>query len=340
MIDLGATTRPSNLRILLERSQPCALHIFLPSVASHEQLAVLSSAADRIICMTISDCRFLQNQFPLLERLELTVGPGAYRNTDDDRQGLSEASSFPQLRQLCLVGVSTHALCQVSVPRNGFAGLEKLEIMCGHPPHWLRIVQSVSNTLVSLVLHLFYHPDHPTYNFSFPRLRHLEITKKYDPILLVLDLDAPRLESIDEGIGINERNDTHTMIRLRNPKSVKQLRSGCFPLNLTHYPALRKLWISDNTEYTQTMLRSLKGQIASCPELKAVLYCDHSRHAETTNGPYLYRRPAPVFPAIVDLVRRTGRAITVREFLPNELDLPGAMQQSVSILLTVILLSS
>jgi hypothetical protein len=246
------------------------------------------------------------------------------------------ASRFPQLRELCLSGESTDALCRISVPQTGLAALRKLEILCGYRSHWLGIVQTVSATLVSLTLCFLCRPAYSECHFSFPQLRHLGITKRCDAVPMVLDLDAPRLESIEHGLGVGARDGI--LIRLRNPRTVKQLRTESYLLDLTPYPALRKLWINGNMYYNHKMLQSLKCQIISCPELEAIMYCDQPQRWEPMYGEYQYCPLGSAFTAIVDLVRETGRDITVREFLPTELDLPGAVQRSVSIPLTTILL--
>jgi hypothetical protein len=80
------------------------------------------------------------------------------------------------------------------------------------------------------------------------------------------------------------------------------------------------------------MLKSLKNQIASCPDLETILYCDPRGGAK--DGEDESSGPSSVFFEILDLVRESGRNITVKEFLPGELDLPGAMQRTVGITVT------
>jgi hypothetical protein len=312
-IDLDPSISPSNLRTILECSTPLPLHIRLPSSASEEQLTVLSSATDRIVCMSIHGrFHFLRNRFPVLERLEIDH----YEEPKIDRpstMSISQASS--RLRKFYAQIVS----------------LLELEIPWRPPSCWLETIQGVSGNLVSLVLHVWpgYYPQ--THHFFFPQLRHLRITKTIHRAHLRFDFDAPHLESIEyvfreysmamwDGI----------LIRLRNPRSVKQLRTMSQGLDLSPYPALRKLWIDGNMYHNNTMLQLLGTQIASCPELETILYCYPLRRP-MGDEERVYFQPESVFTAICDLVRESGRDIAVREFLPNELDLPGAMQQSVRI---------
>jgi hypothetical protein len=332
--NLDSSKKSYKLQICLERSKPLPFHIYIPSFTSGEQLQVLSSATDRIVCMTIWDCgHFLHNQFPVLERLDLEVD---IEEDTDSLHCLSNASQFPQLQELYLFKLSTAGIVVNPPQKTAFAlvGLKKLEVLYWSSSYWFWMVQSVSSTLVSLILHTSYHALYLSDRFSFPRLRHLQIITRKNTLPLVLDLDAPSLESVDEGFRPDRANATS--IRLRHPKSVKQLRSGCFPLDLTSYPALRKLWISNNSSSTRTMVRALtNAQIASCPELEAILYCDHSRPSKKKSGQHLSSRPAPALSVIVELVRKAGRNIAVGEFHPTELDLPGAMRRPVGIPLTV-----
>lgn len=122
-------------------------------------------------------------------------------------------------------------------------------------------------------------------------------------------------------------------------KSVKDLRVERLP-DLTLYPALRKLWIEGGMYFNNAIrgatLHSLRRQIASCPELESILYCGWLHQWTSPNGKYM--PPVSIFTAISDLVRETGRDITVGEFVRSELDLPGSIQRSVSALLKAILL--
>jgi hypothetical protein len=166
-------------------------------------------------------------------------------------------------------------------------------------------------------------------------LRHLQITENGNEGRLTVDLDAPRLESIDEAYGIGRG----AVIQLRNRTSVKQLHTGLFPLDLSPYPELRQLWINANARYYRGVLPSLRSQIGSCPQLEAIFYC-RPQHMAMEDEQHLHHPYGSEFTAILDLVRETGRVITVRDFLENELDLPGALRRNVGIPLTVILLLS
>ena len=262
VVNVDHSESSDKLEIILKRGKSFPIHVFIPSASSHQQLEVLSAATDRIICMVISDCsNFLQNQFLILERLELKIDLATYTNAEDCQRLLSGVSRFSQLRELCLIGVSMEALREISVPQTGFAVLQKLEILCGYPSHWVSIVQGFSNSLMSLVLHVTYQPSYPRYQLSFPQLRHLEIIKDSRQTHLELDLKAPRLESVANGLGVGSGDNIR--LQLRNPRSVKQLHTSCYPFYLTPYPALRKLWINDNTHYNGPMLSSFRYYIAS-----------------------------------------------------------------------------
>jgi F-box-like len=325
-IGLGVQNKPLILSLFLQRSKPLPLHVFIPSVAGNKQLEMLRSATDRIICLKLANnLRFLQSQFPALERLELHLTFGYY---------LFQLSQFPQLRELALASNYTPVHLRLSEQQTGFAGLRKLKISCGSVSPWSRIVQSASNTLVSLTLHVVSYCDPPICHFSFPQLRHLQLTKTENGTRLLLNLDAPILESMDEGLGITD----DVLIQLRSPSSVKQLRVETLSLLLRPYPALRRLWIDDHTNYdgiiTDATLGSLRHQIESCPDLEAIFYRGWSQRRTSWDGEHI--PPGAIFTAISDLIRETGRDITVMEFLPTELDLPGAMQRGVGIHLTTI----
>jgi hypothetical protein len=327
-INLGPSISPFNLRMILECSKSLPLHIHLPSSASEKQFTVLSSATDRIVCMRINDrFPFLRNRFPVLERLEIDHYEEEAKIDRRSTTPLSQASAqFPPLREFYAQIVSLLGRSQMVV-------LRTMSAACWPPPCWLEIIQGVSGTLVSLVLHVWpgYYPQ--THHFFFPQLRHFRIIKTNHRSHLRFDFDAPHLESIEyvfEEYGLALWDGI--LIRLRNPRSVKQLRTMPQGLDLSPYPALRKLWIDGNMYHNHIMLQLLGTQIASCPGLETILYCYPPRRA-MGDEERLYFRPESIFTAIFDLVRETGRDIAVREFLPNELDLPGAMQRSVRILL-------
>jgi hypothetical protein len=328
-IELITSISPSKLRIILKCTKPQPLHMVIPSSASKEQLKLLSSATDRIVCMSIDGrLRFLQNQFPILERLEL--GPGESPNLYG-LQCLSHACRFPKLREFSLQAVPLYINYEMMSLRPRFVGLQKLNLSCFLSPHWLEIIQGVSSTLVSLVLRIWNIADYPTLQLhcSFPRLRHLRIIKGSDSRDLTFNLDAPQLEFIEHVFRWHNWITWDSIpIRLRNPRSVKQLRIMVHDFDLSAYPALRKLWIDGNTDGSDIMLRSLGDRIASCQELETILLSDQYGHA------------GKVVPAFVDVIRKTGRDIAVREFLPTDLDLPGAMRRSVSIAATAFPLSS
>jgi F-box-like len=327
-IDLDPPNNPSILRLFLERSKPRPLHILIPSCASDTQLELLSSATDRILCMKITNnFRFLQRQFPALERLELHLNSHCY---------IFQSCRFPQLRELSLASDYTATRLRISAEQTGFTGLQKLKILNEATTQWSKIVQSASSTLVSLTLDAV-HPSNPqTCRFFFPQLRHLRVTKTGWGIRLLLDLDAPILESIEEGFGVGIIDGVS--IRLRDPSSVKQVLVESLAARLTPYPALRELWIDCRKYYDgltkNETLDSLGHQINSCPDLDAVFYCGGSQRRALWIGEHI--PPGSIFTVISDLVQETGRDIAVREFLPTRLDLPGSMRRSVSILPTVI----
>jgi hypothetical protein len=324
-IDLGISNNPSNLRMLLERSKPLPLHIIIPASASEMQLEVLSLATDRIVCMRIiNHFSFLRNRFPILERLRLDDIQWTWRF---DLQCLSEASRFPELREFSMYTQSSYNDDQMTWwPR--FAGLQQLEI-----PYWVATHvffeqnYGLSSTLVSLVLNV--RGGAPVRLPFFPQLRHLRVITDLDINRLTLDLDAPHLESIER---VFRKYSGATwdgfLIRLPNPRSVKQLRLMADDFDLSAYPALRKLWIDSNLYRNDKMLRSLGDRIGSCPELETIMYCHPSGEVNM------------VFPAILDVVRKTGRDINVKGILPNEWDLPGDVRCSVSTAPDVIHLSS
>ena len=256
----------------LQRSKLCPLHIKIWKVKSDEQSWFFSSAASKIVCMTIVDgcCTLLQGQFPVLERLELDLGPAEGRRLQG-WQYLSRLCQSPQLQELRLVRVPGPTLVLLSTQLTGFVVLQKLEISCGCPSDWINMIQGASKTLLSLVLRLWHGSTHPAYQLSLPRLRHLQITRVSDRAELVLDIDAPHLESVEERFGVG--SEGRIVIRLRDPRSVKHLRIERQRLDLPSYPALRKLWITGNMQYNFGMLHSLMNQIAFCWELEAVLDC-------------------------------------------------------------------
>jgi hypothetical protein len=270
--------------------------------------------------------RFLRHQFPVLERLD--VGLTLNCEANYPQYGF-KAARFPQLRELYLLRVHKYTCYRISPSPTRFAVLQKLEISCLSTSDWPMVVQDVAHALVSLSLFVPYsHNDtHQTFHFSFPHLRHLQITRNPNKGLMTVDLDSPCLESIDDASGIGKG----TVIRLRNPASVKQLHTGVFPLHLSPYSELRRLWIKGIARYSPTTLPSFRSQIASCPQLEAIFYC-HPRLMEDEHSP-----PGSEFTAILKLVLESGRDIAVGEFLPNELDLPGAIPRSVGIPLSVIL---
>jgi hypothetical protein len=324
---------PYILHIFLERSKPLPLHIVVPQVSGDELLEVLSTAAERIVCMTIiNSCRFLQNQFPILEQLVLVMSSEAdHKNRIPGLKSLSKATQFSQLRELCLISISAPPLDSILDVRGGFPGLQKLEVVCEDGSSWDTVVLNASNALVSLVLHL--RPTSSVHVFSLPQLRHLRIINTGGQIELLLEFDAPCLESVEQGEGVG---GAYIEIRLQNPRSVKQLCIVHDPLDLTLYPALRKLWIDCQAGYNDEILPSLRHQIALCPELEAVFYCGPSQCGEINDEEDEYSRPESVLSAIVDVVRETGRDIMVKEFCPTELELPGSMRRNVCTPLIVI----
>lgn len=328
-IDLDASVTPYNLSIFLERSRPLPLNIF---ISDKWLLRVLSSVMDRLVCMTISDYESIvphelsDHPDPARRRIRF-----AHFADVKALQDISKPSQPPQLREIHISNLTTASFFDVAASQNGFTALQKLEINCGDLSDYQRIVHGASNTLVSLALTIW-SGFRSTYPLSFPRLRHLQIIHGGHrcEARLVLDLDAPLLESVEQGFGVGSVDGIE--IRLRDPKSVKQLRFECDPLDLTPYPALRKLWITGSKYHNHTMLKSLKNQIASCPDLETILYCDPRGGAK--DGEDESSGPSSVFFEILDLVRESGRNITVKEFLPGELDLPGAMQRTVGITVT------
>jgi hypothetical protein len=203
-----------------------------------------------------------------------------------------------------------------------FARLQQLEISSWDITHSLEIIQGVSSTLVSLVLHV-HDSNHVQLSF-LPQLRHLRVIK-YTVSLTrtTLDLDAPHLESIHHVFyGPSWGNWTYwdtLQIRPRNPGTVKHLRVMAEKFDASPYPALRTLWIDSHRSPNYGMLEPIGCGIASCPELETILYSHPSGEANR------------IFPAILDVVRKTGRHIDVRGILPNQWDLPGDMRRSVSI---------
>jgi F-box-like len=332
---LGASFTPYILSIFLERSKPLPLHIFISNDSSDEQLGMLSSAADRIACMTIfNSFRFLQIQFPILERLVFVMSPEAdYRR---DVESFSKALQFSQLREFGFAGASFPSLDRILDMSGGFPGLQKLEVLCMDDSCWDSVVRNTSNTLISLSLHVY--STSSAHDLSFPQLRHLQIKNRGGKAQLLLDLDAPQLESVEQGHLVGKEYGID--IQLRNPSSVEQLFITFQPLDLTLYPALRKLWIYDLADYIHVheILASLRGQITLCPEIEAVFYCGQSRWEKTNDEEDEYSRPESVLSAIAEVVQETGRDVKVRGFCLSELDLPGSIQGNVGIPLIVILL--
>jgi hypothetical protein len=329
-IDLRASTSSCRLRVLLKCSKALPLHIAIPSSASKKQLKVLAAATDRIVCMRIIDrfC-FLRNRFPVLERLKLDHNQGA---TSDGLQYLSEAPRFPRLKEFSVQIVPLSEPYEMVALRPTFAGLQKLEISCWLSPHWLKIIRWVSSTLVSLALRIWSCDDRSLHKFSFPRLRHLKITKIVVGPRLMLKLDAPHLECVErvfKGHGWATRDGV--LIILRYPRSVKQLHLMAQDLDLSPYPAIQKLWIYSYPPFNDIMLPSLRRRITSCPELETILYCDPRGEAKAHE--YQYSRPSEMLSAIFNVVRRTRIFIGFRTFFPNELDLPEDIRPSVRIVL-------
>jgi hypothetical protein len=331
---LDAFFTPHILHIFLERSKPLQLHIFV-GAWTDEQLQVLSSVADRIACMTIfNDCNFLQNQFPNLVRLVLALGPKTdHKKRPASVESLSTSPQFSQLREFCFLSISAAPLHPILDMPAGFPALQKLEVLCEDDSSWDSVVINTSNTLVSLVLHA--RPTCSTHDFSFPQLRHLQITCSGGQIQLVLDLDAPRLESVELGSRVGGGHGID--IQLQNPRSVKQLFVEHQSLDLALYPALQKLWIYGHTDYNQKTLSLLRHQITLCPELQAIFYRGQSQCWETNHGEDEYSRPESALSAIADVVRETGRDVKVGEFGPTELELPGSVRGNVGIPLIMIL---
>jgi hypothetical protein len=215
----------------------------------------------------------------------------------------------------------------------GFVELQKLEVMCKRNPDWFHIIYGVSRTIISLRLGILSKPASSTYQFLLPKLRHLQIDTYNDEVHLELDIDAPLLESVDEGYLTGRGN--FTVIRLQNPASVRYLHSGVFPLGLVSYPGLRRLWLRGFVSSTESMMESLRSQISFCPALEAIFYFDRLQYRRMDSGDF--RRCTPsnlrgqVFLEIAALIKGTGRDITVQEYNPSELDLPSSMKRSVSV---------
>jgi hypothetical protein len=323
---LDASFTPYILPIFLERSRPLPLHICVADDSSDEQLGVLSSAANRIACMAILNrFRLLRNQFPILERLAFVMDSEA--DHTEDLESFSKALQFSQLREFGFIGSSSPPLDRILDMSGGFPGLQKLEVVCEDDSCWDSVVRNTSNTLVSLTLHVYSACS--VHDFSFPQLRHLQITNTGGEAQLLLDLDAPQLESVVQGPEVGEEYGID--IQLRNSRSVERLFIVYQPLDLTLYPGLRKLWICGHADHNRKILTSLGHQITLCPEIEAVFYCGQSQWEEANDEEDDYSRPELVLSAIAEVVRETGRDVKVREFCASEVDLPGFIQGNVGI---------
>jgi hypothetical protein len=332
-INFTAFVHPNYHKMCIGRSGAAPLHVGIPPMYSADLAEILPSITARIICMKITDSyRFLCNQFPALERLELVC---PVQDLTEDKEGwhfLSEPSRFPRLRELCISECSGEPIGTIVIQKMDFWALQKLVIPCDHQRHWIAIVKGVSSTLVSLHLDVRYKLHHPTQLVSLPRLRHLQVTMN-TLLPLELEIDAPLLESVDEGPSFGTSNCVRLM--LRHPQSVKELSSGNFPITLGHYPELRHMWMRDCTPFNGKMIESLQARICDWPELETVMYYDSSKYrrmkaheAHITGAPTPH---GPVFWEIWDVIHATGRHITLRDFAPSDMSLPGSIQRKVCV---------
>jgi len=332
-INFDAFVHPNYYQLCLDRSGTAPLHVAIPLLFSTKLVEVFPSITTRIVCMKITDSyRFLCNQFPTLERLELVCSIQDLAEDEEGRRFLSDTSRFPRLRELCISESSEELLGIIMMQNKGFWGLEKLAIPCDYQRHWASIIEGVSSTLVSLHLDVRYSTYQPIQVVSLPRLRHLQITMR-TPVPLELDVDAPLPESVDEGHGFASAN--YVTLMLRHPRCAKELCSGNFPITMGHYPELRRLWIRDCTPSNGRMIESLKARICDWPGLETVMYSDSSKYRKTkVHEAQIIGAPpphGPVFWEIWDVIHATGMPITLREFVLSDMSLPGSIPRKVCV---------
>jgi hypothetical protein len=342
-IDFETSKRSKGLKAYLSRSESLPLHICISSRPSAKLRPLLPAIANRVACMRIIDnCYILNHLFPVLESLKLMSSIVDTGGKQTSHMYLSDASWYPKLKEIRILYASEVALGAISRHPQGFRALQKLELRCDRQSHWINIIQSVSNTLVSLYMRIQHAPEAGTHQFFLPKLRHLRITTFSGRYPLILVINAPLLESLDESCfttGIS-----YTSLRLQDPSSVKYLHTDSFPLNIGPYLELQRLWVQDNPAFSQDhewnsaisaieFTQLLKTHILSHLKLEAIMY---RRDTSFNRGKRQQVNSGNVVAEIRAVVHETGRDILVREFVPSELNLPGSMLSNVSVKITVV----
>jgi len=336
----NVSSSPELLTAVLSRSGTLHLHVGVPQSPSPKLTQLFPSIVDRIVCMRIQgSILFLNNHFPVLERLELlsprpmtTIMEGY-----DARLYRLIISRFPKLQELCLLKSSHLILEPIGSQASGLPPLQALELPCETGARWRSVLQKISATLVSLHLHFEYgwETSNDPRQFSLPQLKYLKITAPMSSSRSVLlHLDAPHLEYVEEGYRWSK--SCSAKLLLMNPNTVKELATYAFPLDLTVYSGLRKLWLGEEIVDSRLMLSSLETQIQFSPELEAILYSNRAGSLDTL-GIRKFQPTDDPDPSVSDgvlyeiwnIVRRSGKDISVWSFRPSDLNFPGSFLRRV-----------
>jgi F-box-like len=283
-ISMDFSTSTEYLKMYLARSGNASLHIFVNERLTDTCWGLLAQQTGRIRCLTIRACyRILQfSSFPALEKLRL------YPHYDGRKHdiltphatSLLDMSRFPRLQCVEMSNIP-NALCSAIIPSGGFPRLQRLSTDLGNEPFWLPVILNTADTLISLTLnirekyiHLMGFGD---VHLLLPHLRHFGISGCHNANEAVIEITAPRVESVQ----YLKRHEVSTRLT-GDILKVKYLLTNSISV-LSQYSNIRTLWLLDPP--TDVWLRGagtsqrglaweLADKIALCPRLEHIWIMD------------------------------------------------------------------
>jgi F-box-like len=302
------------LQAILSRSATLPLHIIIHDLTNQQQLRTLSMAKERIHCMTVRDeVEVFETSFSSLRRIELSVFGGRPREdiTEEDPPSLLDVHKFPELCELYLSSCPDWVLTAIE-PAKRFPPLQRLHIICDSSSFWLSIINNCRDSLVSLTMLLGYPPPPHGLHLILPKLRHLELAGRG----VGMRIDAPLLESLEEGKFLSE--GSRRTPSLPHSPAVTELYSSRLPLELARSPQLKTLWLSSEENTWEELGAHVQEGIDACPHLRFIGY-RHGRYSRDILGIDAVKR------VLLGDVLASERLITVEEFSPSQMQLPGSM---------------